>query len=58
MVNFGYPYNDIVICKDSTDYLCQVVNNFVKFVKLTTNYTENSLKEGNRRMIAKLLIIL
>ena len=21
MVNFGYPYNDIVICKDSTDYL-------------------------------------
>ena len=20
MVNFGYPYNDIVICKDSTDY--------------------------------------
>ena len=25
MVNFGYPYNDIVICKDSTDYLasCQ-----------------------------------
>ena len=21
MVNFGYPYNDIVICNDSTDYL-------------------------------------
>ena len=21
MVNFGYPYNDMVICKDSTDYL-------------------------------------
>ena len=21
MVNFGYLYNDIVICKDSTDYL-------------------------------------
>ena len=21
MVNYGYPYNDIVICKDSTDYL-------------------------------------
>ena len=20
MVNFGYPYNDIIICKDSTDY--------------------------------------
>ena len=21
MLNFGYPYNDIVICRDSTDYL-------------------------------------
>ena len=21
MVNFGYAYNDLVICKDSTDYL-------------------------------------
>ena len=21
MVNFGYPYNELVICKDSTDYL-------------------------------------
>ena len=21
MVNFGYHYNDLVICKDSTDYL-------------------------------------
>ena len=21
MVFFGYPYNDLVICKDSTDYL-------------------------------------
>ena len=20
MANFGYPYNDLVICKDSTDY--------------------------------------
>ena len=26
MVNFGYPYNDIVICKDSTDYLCKDSN--------------------------------
>ena len=26
MVNFGYPYNDIVICKDSTDYLHNVYN--------------------------------
>ena len=21
MAKFGYPYNDLVICKDSTDYL-------------------------------------
>ena len=25
MVNFGYPYNDIVICKDSTDYLLFII---------------------------------
>ena len=25
MVNFGYPYNDLVICKDSTDYLYFVI---------------------------------
>ena len=24
MANFGYPYNDLVICKDSTDYLCEL----------------------------------
>ena len=24
MVNFGYPYNDLVICKDSTDYLPKI----------------------------------
>ena len=28
MVNFGYPYNDIVICKDSTDYLSK--NRYVR----------------------------
>ena len=26
MVNFGYPYNDLVICKDSTDYLEKLYN--------------------------------
>ena len=26
MVHFGYPYNDLVICKDSTDYLEILVN--------------------------------
>ena len=28
MVNFGYPYNDLVICKDSTDYLCHGIDCF------------------------------
>ena len=30
MVNFGYPYNDLVICKDSTDYL-QITPLFQKY---------------------------
>ena len=25
MVNFGYPYNDLVICKFSTDYLLRTI---------------------------------
>ena len=28
MANFGYPYNDLVICKDSTDYLIILLGNF------------------------------
>ena len=31
MVNFGYPYNDIVICKDSTDYLALKLRICVRF---------------------------
>ena len=30
MVNFGYPYNDLVICKDSTDYLGKVPSSLSK----------------------------
>ena len=30
MVNFGYPYNDLVICKDSTDYLREIENTHTK----------------------------
>ena len=35
MVNFGYPYNDIVICTDSTDYLTirQSANNRLVFLR-------------------------
>ena len=41
MVNFGYPYNDIVICKDSTDYLislkdfCIVIRKWPTFLPST-----------------------
>ena len=36
MVNFGYPYNDLVICKDSTDYLTydQVIVRIAKKITL------------------------
>ena len=36
MVNFGYPYNDIVICKDSTDYLGKVGLFYRHFVSKKT----------------------
>ena len=54
MVNFGYPYNDIVICKDSTDYLAKIYcqshlhrHSNVKvhfFCKYGKNYTGKSGK--------------
>ena len=37
MVNFGYPYNDIVICKDSTDYLRDFMNILSKSYQNTTS---------------------
>ena len=41
MVNFGYPYNDIVICKDSTDYLdvyrILIVNNSLVLLLVQCN---------------------
>ena len=49
MVFFGYPYNDLVICKDSTDYLVHGnVEIHVLFEKLTAtvvlNFTRCHLK--------------
>ena len=41
MGNFGYPYNDIVICKDSTDYLF----NFIDFLK-SFSYKQNITTEN------------
>ena len=38
MVNFGYPYNDIVICKDSTDYLRTVQRICYALSILNTTY--------------------
>ena len=40
MVNLGYPYNDIVICKDSTDYLQTTYNKTIEDV-LLFNYDCN-----------------
>ena len=40
MVNFGYPYNDIVICKDSTDYL-KVGSNFKLNCELQTQFSQS-----------------
>ena len=60
MVNFGYPYNDIVICKDSTDYLlvathfnnffCSIAENLVSKLppirgKFDFNFVCNFYKE-------------
>ena len=42
MVNFGYPYNDIVICKDSTDYLQKYVALYKKFL---INYDNSGSSE-------------
>ena len=38
MVNFGYPYNDLVICKDSTDYLTGLGSSTVDQVLKYTKY--------------------
>ena len=39
MVNFGYPYNDIVICKDSTDYLSLL--EYFRYNNITIKYIYN-----------------
>ena len=41
MVNFGYPYNDLVICKDSTDYL-PIINVAANISIIITNTHETS----------------
>ena len=44
MVNFGCPYNDIVICKDSTDYLTVYrykSQNLVEYNSTFTTHTED-----------------
>ena len=41
MVHFGYPYNDLVICKDSTDYLVEYIV-FIHVEYLTTLMNQNT----------------
>ena len=47
MVNFGYPYNDLVICKDSTDYLIYLLllsDSFVNSQEWTISRSVQDLK--------------
>ena len=49
MVNFGYPsYNDIVICKDSTDYLAflifTIISDKLKFYLLFNSHNCTAAK--------------
>ena len=43
MVNFGYPYNDLVICKDSTDYL--VCAPEIRIVEIKNGKYDNEMCE-------------
>ena len=56
MVNFGYPYNDIVICKDSTDYLGGT-RVFRQFVKLSY-VSSHSLRDGEIAPLISTFIII
>ena len=47
MVNFGYPYNDIVICKDSTDYLEANLTQILNFKANFHTEFEPFLKKKN-----------
>ena len=45
---FGYPYNDLVICKDSPDYLKNVKKNFLTDLEVVTPDPTNSVWKKRR----------
>ena len=52
MVNFGYPYNDLVTCKDSTDYLRQSLLSLHMTKSYVRTATRSTLKvEANLTQI-------
>ena len=42
MTKFGYPYNDLVICNDSTAYLIVIINIPSSYSKLVTGLINNT----------------
>ena len=48
MVNFGYPYNDIVICKDSTDYLILTQLQLYRQSLLSLHMTKSYVRTATR----------
>ena len=56
MVNFGYPYNDIVICKDSTDYLVHTTDNLHNLI--TANPVNNVTIEAHNVVTTMTILII
>ena len=54
MVNFGYPYNVLVICKDSTDYLYFNISLPLSIIINLRTYGLHTLSTGQLK-IAKIL---
>ena len=53
MVNFGYPYNDLVICKDSTDYLSNtrnLISSDLRLVLVLVDYLAGLQEEHNAKV--------
>ena len=48
MVNFGYPYNDIVTCKDSTDYLILTQLQLYRQSLLSLHMTKSYVRTATR----------
>ena len=54
MVYFGYPYNDIVICKDSTDYLVRTYD--TKRSTFPIFKRSSSIHKNNSALVASIVL--